>query len=163
MPGVLRGLNDSKQLSERRRDELFGAVMNTARAVGVAVVEASVIDEINILQATLRAMHQAVAHVEATLSPSIEALFVDGNRTLSERHEEQWALVKGDRRAWCIAAASIIAKVSRDRLMLKYHERYPMYGFDQHKGYGTVAHRRALLACGPCPIHRRSFRWQPPD
>ena len=105
MPAVLRGLNDSKQLSESRRDELYGAVMNTATAVGVAVVEASVIDEINILQATLRAMHQAVGHVDATLSPSIEALFVDGNRTLSERHEEQWALVKGDRRAWCIAAA----------------------------------------------------------
>ncbi|MEE2789079.1 MAG: ribonuclease HII [Myxococcota bacterium] len=163
LPAELAELDDSKQLTERQRKHLFEAIQETAHAVGVAVIDSVEIDRINILQSTLKAMHQAVDQVQERLSRSIDVVFVDGNRIIPDRRESQWALVKGDSRAWCIAAASVVAKVTRDRMMEHYHKQYPWYGFDRHKGYGTVAHRRALMAHGPSPIHRRSFRWRQPD
>ncbi len=155
-------LNDSKKLSQGQRDRLFDEVHRDALAVGVGLVDAPGIDKHNILEATRMAMRQAVAEASITLGQSPEVLFVDGNLPLPKYSGQQWPLVKGDGRCWAIAAASVIAKVTRDRIMLQLHEEYPMYGFDQHKGYGTVAHRRALAQHGSSSVHRRSFKWSPP-
>lgn len=146
------GLDDSKKLSPRQREALYGEI--TARALGWSVAFASVreIDEINILQATFLAMRRALAG----LPEMPDLALVDGNRDpglgIPTRCE-----VKGDGRYACIAAASVLAKVSRDRLMDLEEERFPQYGFARHKGYGTKLHTDALRAYGPCPIHRRSF------
>ncbi|MDJ0781610.1 MAG: ribonuclease HII [Desulfosarcinaceae bacterium] len=151
---AIPGLNDSKKLSPARRAGLFETIQQRALAVGVAAVDAREIDRINILQASLLAMRQAVAR----LSPAPDYLLIDGKFTLAETTTPQEAVVKGDARCAAIAAASIIAKVSRDRLMQGYHETYPAFGFDRHKGYPTRSHKAAIAAYGPCPIHRRSFR-----
>lgn len=146
------GLNDSKKLSERRREALAEQIREQALAWSVIHVSAAEIDRLNILQASLQAMARAVAE----LDPSAEAVLVDGNHlpTLSVPAE---AVVGGDGRHPEIGAASILAKVSRDRWMVEAHQRYPEYGFDGHKGYPTPAHLRALSEHGPCELHRRSF------
>jgi ribonuclease HII len=148
----IRGLNDSKKLSAKRREALFDEIR--ARALCFAIAEASVqeIDEINILQATLLAMKRAVEALR--LPPKL--VLVDGNRlpTLSIRAE---AIVQGDDLVPAISAASILAKVHRDRLCEAMHQRYPIYGFDQHKGYGTAQHMAALQAHGPADCHRMTF------
>jgi ribonuclease HII len=148
----IRGLNDSKKLSAKRREALFDEIR--ARALCFAIAEASVqeIDEINILQATLLAMKRAVEALR--LPPKL--VLVDGNRlpTLSIRAE---AIVQGDALVPAISAASILAKVHRDRLCEAMHQRYPIYGFDQHKGYGTAQHMAALQAHGPADCHRMTF------
>ena len=148
----IHGLNDSKKLSAKRREALFDEIR--ARALCFAIAEASVqeIDEINILQATLLAMKRAV---EALRLPPMLVL-VDGNRLpiLSIRSE---AIVQGDALVPAISAASILAKVHRDRLCEAMHQRYPVYGFDQHKGYGTAQHMAALQAHGPADCHRMTF------
>jgi ribonuclease HII len=149
----LRGLNDSKQLTEPQREEFFALL--TAHPdirYAIARVEADTIDRINILQATHRAMNDALAQ----LSPPPDHALVDGLRVKSLRFP-QTPLVKGDARSYSIAAASVLAKVTRDRLMLEYDRQFPAYGFAGHKGYGTPAHLAALAAHGPCPIHRKSF------
>ncbi|WP_322992145.1 ribonuclease HII [Limnohabitans sp.] len=148
----IRGLNDSKKLSAKRREALFDEIR--ARALCFAIAEASVqeIDQINILQATLLAMKRAVEALR--LPPKL--VLVDGNRlpTLSIRAE---AIVQGDALVPAISAASILAKVHRDRLCQAMHQCYPVYGFDQHKGYGTAQHLAALQAHGPADCHRLTF------
>jgi len=148
----IHGLNDSKKLSAKRREALFDEIR--ARALCFAIAEASVqeIDEINILQATLLAMKRAVEALR--LPPKL--VLVDGNRLpiLSIRSE---AIVQGDALVPAISAASILAKVHRDRLCEAMHQQYPVYGFDQHKGYGTAQHMAALQAHGPADCHRMTF------
>jgi ribonuclease HII len=148
---IPKGLNDSKQLNEAKREALFDAIMASA-SVGIGVVEAGVIDRINILQATLLAMRQAVMQ----LSPAPHLALVDGNRKPPLPCDVE-TIVKGDAKCSSIAAASIIAKVTRDRMMLVLDAQYPLYGFSNHKGYGTEEHMAAIAAHGPCPLHRRSF------
>jgi len=145
------GLNDSKKLTEARRDALFEPIMNAA-LVGVGIVTASRIDEINILQATYQAMRQAVT----ALARAPHVALIDGNRAppLACRAE---TVIEGDGKCLSIAAASIIAKVTRDRIMHELDGRHPGYGFAAHKGYGTAAHQAALARLGPCAEHRRSF------
>lgn len=149
----LCGLNDSKQLTEAQREEFF-AILTSHPEIrhAVAMVDAVVIDRINILQATHRAMNAALAR----LQPPPEHVLVDGNWVKTLRFP-QTALVKGDARSYSVAAASVLAKVTRDRLMREWDRQYPGYGFAEHKGYGTPQHLAALTSLGPCPIHRRSF------
>ncbi len=148
----LPGLDDSKKLSPRRREELFSKIHREARAVGVGVVSKVIIDRINILQATYLAMRQAVA--ELKVSP--DYLLVDG-MTIPDLDTLQLAIVKGDSLSISIAAASIVAKVTRDRIMVEQDKYFPQYGFAKHKGYGTKEHLRALDEHGVSPLHRRSF------
>ncbi len=149
---AIEGLNDSKKLSEKKREKLFDEITENALAWSVSLVDERVIDEINILQATYRAMKQAV---EGLPRPA-DFVYVDGNRSqgLELPHE---CVVSGDAKIPSVAAASIIAKVTRDRLMRRFAEQYPQYGFEKHKGYETKAHDEALLVHGPCPIHRMTF------
>ncbi len=143
---------DSKRISPARRELLYDEILSTAIAWHASSVENHVIDRINILQATLKAMVEAVRN----LSDLPEMILVDGPLTpFVDSHSR--ALTKGDTVSQSIGAASIIAKVLRDRTMVRYHEEYPLYGFDRHKGYGTREHLEAIARHGPCPIHRRSF------
>lgn len=145
-------LNDSKKLSEKRREELFWEIQEKAVTWSVGIVGPDVIDEINILQATYQAMRQAMAGL--SLTP--ELLLVDAV-TIPDVDILQEPIVKGDAKSVSIAAASILAKVSRDHMMAEYDTLFPEYGFAKHKGYGTAAHIAALKELGPCPIHRRTF------
>jgi len=149
----LHDLNDSKQLTEAQRENFF-SVLTTHPEIhhAIAVVNEAIIDRINILQATHRAMNEALAQ----LQPPPEHVLVDG-RPVKTMRFPQTALVKGDARSYSIAAASVLAKVTRDRLMLEFDRQYPGYGFAEHKGYGTPQHLAAIARLGPCPIHRRSF------
>ena len=159
-PCLVTGIDDSKKLSEARREELFGQIEAAALGHAVCVVGLEEIDTLNILHASMAGM--ARAHEElVTKHPELtNALaLVDGNRRAPiMRPVEQRPVVKGDARSLNIAAASILAKVTRDRLMIEYDAQWPMYGFARHKGYPTAAHRAAIREHGPCPIHRRSFR-----
>jgi ribonuclease HII len=153
LPVALRGLNDSKQLTEKQREEFFAVLTGGAGIqCAVAAVDAATIDRINILQATHRAMNEALAQ----LTPAPEHALVDGRPVKSLRFP-QTALVKGDARSYSIAAASVLAKVTRDRMAADWDREWPGYGFAVHKGYGTPQHLEALRKHGPCPIHRRSF------
>lgn len=148
---------DSKSLTESQRERLYDALIASPIRWSVAVVEPGVIDRINILQASLKAMSDALYE----LTP--DAALVDGNRSPAGHfpsgfHPEVVTVVKGDAKVWSIAAASVIAKVTRDRLMLRYDAEYPEYGFARHKGYPSLEHLRAIAAHGVCPIHRRTFR-----
>jgi ribonuclease HII len=149
----LEGIRDSKQLTPRRRLVAYQRILRDALAIGVGVIDAEVIDRINILQSALLAMTVAAEHLE----PQADYLLIDGNHRTS-LPLPQIAIVKGDARSVSIAAASIVAKVTRDRLMARYHERYPEYGFAQHKGYPTRAHRDAVKKYGVSPIHRHTFK-----
>jgi len=151
------GLADSKQLSAAQRERLYPLILDRAAAVGRGVVDAQVIDEINILQATLLAMRQALSQAIEQLKTPPELVLVDGNQSIPDVVLPQRCLVKGDARSAHIAAASIIAKVERDGIMLGLHQDYPGYGFDRHKGYGTPQHMNAIAALGPSPVHRRTF------
>lgn len=145
-------LNDSKKLSEKRREELFLEIQEKAVSFGVGIVSPSRIDEINILQATYEAMREAVACLSVTPDLLLnDAVTIPGIRIT------QIPIVKGDAKSISIAAASIMAKVTRDHMMVEYDGLYPEYGFARHKGYGTAAHIQTLKEIGPCPIHRRSF------
>ena len=145
-------LNDSKKLSEKKREELFIQIREKALSVGVGFASPERIDEINILNATYEAMREAISQ----LSPQPELCLNDAV-TIPGVSIPQIPIVKGDAKSASIAAASIIAKVTRDHYMLEMDERYPEYGFAKHKAYGTAAHIEALKKYGPCPIHRRSF------
>lgn len=149
----IEGLNDSKKLTEKRREALYDIILNKAVAYGIAFASEKEIDEINILQATFLAMRRAVEQLNA--KPSL--VLVDGNRAPELGALPVKTIVKGDSLSANIAAASILAKVTRDRLMVELDGTYPQYGFSVHKGYGTKAHYAALTEHGPCPIHRRSF------
>ena len=146
------GLNDSKKLSEKKREELYDIITDRALCFGVAFAEVEEIEEYNILNATFLAMNRALAQ----LSPVPELALIDGNRAKGIALPAR-CIVKGDASCADIAAASVLAKVTRDRLMLKMAELYPQYHFEQHKGYGTKLHYEALREFGPSPIHRMSF------
>ena len=149
---AIAGLGDSKRLSAQRRAELDLQIRERAVSYAVARVDVDVIDTINILQATMQAMREAVGQ----LDPAPEEVLVDGNRCPAVPCPVR-AVVRGDSSVAAISAASILAKVARDREMIEMDRRYPEYGFARHKGYGTRAHRDALLRFGPSPIHRLSF------
>lgn len=149
----LEGLNDSKKLSEKRREALYPLICEQALAYGIAFASEQEIDELNILQATFLAMRRAVGQ----LGQKPDLALVDGNREPDFGDIPVRTIVKGDSRSANIAAASILAKVTRDRFMLEQDAVYPQYGFVVHKGYGTQKHYAALREFGPCPIHRRSF------
>ena len=146
-------VNDSKKLSEKKREELYDVIMNEALAVGIGCNSPERIDEINILQATYEAMTMAVNNLK--VKPA--ALLIDAVHIPQLEQYKQVSIIKGDAKSMSIAAASIIAKVTRDRLMKEYALKYPEYGFDSNKGYGSADHIAALKKYGPCPIHRRSF------
>lgn len=146
------GLNDSKKLTEKKREALFDPICEAAICFGIARAEVEEIEALNILNATYLAMNRAIEK----LSPAPSLALIDGNRNTGIRFPSR-TVVKGDGRCADIAAASVLAKVSRDRWMLEMAERYPQYGFEAHKGYGTAAHYAALREFGPSPIHRLSF------
>lgn len=143
-------IDDSKKLSPQKREDVFEQIQEKALFIGIGQVTAQEIDEINILQATKKAMRDAVNQVQA------DYFLIDGRDLLGVKEKER-AVIHGDAVCYTIAAASIIAKVTRDRQLLQIDRQYPEYGFAQHKGYGTAAHIEAIQKHGPCPIHRRSF------
>jgi len=145
-------INDSKKLSEKKRSELYKEITQKAVSWAVGIVEHDIIDEINILQATYKAMRQAINK----LSVKPDILFNDAV-TIPEVEIVQLPIIKGDAKSISIGAASIIAKVTRDRIMQEYDKIYPAYQFGKHKGYGTELHRSILKEIGPCPIHRKTF------
>ena len=145
-------VNDSKVLSENARETLYMQIMSNAVAVGVGIIDHTTIDEINILNATYKAMHVALSHLGVTP----DHILVDGNR-FDGTGIPFTTIIDGDALCFSIAAASIVAKVTRDRLMADYDRQFPGYGFAKHKGYATKEHREAILNLGYCEIHRRSF------
>lgn len=162
------GVDDSKKLSEKKREALYDEIMSRALAVGIGRADNLVIDEINILQATKQAMKEAVAAADQMLrqrlgsdegpkgSPAIGHILFDA-MIIPEIDIPQTSIIKGDAKSLSIGAASIVAKVTRDREMTEYHKIYPDYGFDSNKGYGTKAHYEGIRRCGITPIHRKSF------
>lgn len=149
---ILDGVNDSKKLSEKKREKLFDAIIESAVAYNVAYASVEVIEELNILNATMLAMKRAV---EGLQIPA-DFAYIDGNRT-PELNIPCEYIIKGDARSMSVAAASILAKVSRDRLLLEYAKEYPQYAFEKHKGYGTKLHTDMIKEYGPSPVHRMSF------
>jgi ribonuclease HII len=150
------GINDSKKLSQKKRERVYSILKKKSISWSVGLVESKEIDKINILQASLLAMHIALNSLDLTSSKYF--ILVDGNKTINTlpAHNQQ-AVIKGDSKSASIAAASIIAKVTRDRIMEKYNEKYPVYQFARHKGYPTSIHREKIIKYGLSPIHRRSF------
>ncbi len=149
---IIDGVNDSKKLSEKKRESLFDVIREQALSYSIAYATVDEIEEINILNATMLAMRRAIDGLEI----KADYAMIDGNK-IPPLDIDAECIVKGDAKSMSIACASILAKVSRDRLLYKYAEEYPMYGFDKHKGYGTKVHREAILKYGPCPYHRKSF------
>lgn len=149
---IIDGVNDSKKLTEKKREALFDVICESALAYSIVFADVDEIEEVNILRATMNAMKRAVDG----LSVKADFAYIDGN-TMPPIEINGECIVKGDAKSMSVACASILAKVSRDRLMLKYAEEYPQYGFEKHKGYGTKVHTEALREFGPCPIHRPSF------
>ncbi len=158
------GVDDSKKLSEKRREELYDQILDNCVAYGIGMADHKVIDEINILQATKKAMRDAVAACDLQLrvkaggavDAEIGFVLLDAVN-LEGLNKPQHAVVKGDSKVLAIAAASIVAKVTRDRMMVKFAEEYPWYAFEKNKGYGTAAHYAGIREHGTCPIHRMSF------
>ncbi|MBQ9015822.1 MAG: ribonuclease HII [Firmicutes bacterium] len=154
------GIDDSKKLSEKRREELYDVITGRALAWGIGMADHQVIDEINILQATKQAMGQAIEEASRMLRErtggSIDCVLLDAVE-LPGLQIPQESIVKGDAKVLAIAAASIVAKVTRDRMMVRYAQEYPWYAFEKNKGYGTKDHYAGLREHGPCPIHRRTF------
>ena len=150
------GLDDSKKLSEKKRNEMFQIISDRALAIGTGMADNNTIDEINILNATKQAMRQAVAEAEKQLGDAIGHVLVDAV-TIDGIDNEQTAIIKGDAKSISIAAASIIAKVTRDNMMKEYALEYPHYAFESNKGYGTKAHYQGINEHGITPIHRKTF------
>lgn len=152
--GRFKGINDSKKLSAGRREKWYKILTECEKiSWGIGIISEKIIDKINILEATKLAMTQALKKIK--VMPDF--ILIDGNFTLDIPDLNQKAIPKGDAKVISIAAASIIAKVTRDRMMREFHEKYPEYGFDKHKGYGTAMHCEMIRKFGPCAIHRRSF------
>jgi len=149
----IQGINDSKKLSPKERDRLFDIIIDKAVAYGVGVVEAAEIDRINILQATLKAMSISLE----SLNVKPQFVLIDGNQALKDCKIPQKVIVKGDSRSISVGAASIVAKVTRDRMMAELENKYPNFKFSIHKGYGTKLHLEELAKHGPTAIHRKSF------
>ncbi|MEN8264345.1 MAG: ribonuclease HII [Nitrospirota bacterium] len=150
---IIKGLRDSKKIAEKERKEIFWQIVKNAAAVGVGIVDADIIDRINILQSTKLAMKHAINDLE--IKPDF--LLIDAVK-LSDVNIEQDSMFKGESVSASIAAASIIAKTVRDDIMVEYHEKFPVYNFSGHKGYSTKQHMESIQLHGPCPIHRKSFR-----
>ena len=152
---TLDGVKDSKQLTEKKRQRFYDIILNAARSWGLGVVEPSVIDRINIFQATRMAMKEAVQQI----APAADYLLIDGARAQRlNLPVTQETIIRGDTLSISVACASVIAKVSRDRIMEIYHHQFPQYNFISNKGYGTKEHLGAIRLHGPCKIHRRSFK-----
>ena len=149
------GIDDSKQLKPEQREALYAPIIAMARGIGIGIVDAETVDRINVLRATHQAMRLALENLPCGLRPDLA--LIDGLPVIPFPLT-QWALIKGDGRSASIAAASILAKVTRDRLMTQYAQEFPAYGFDSHKGYGSPTHLRALQEYGSCALHRRTFR-----
>lgn len=149
---IIDGVNDSKKLSEKKREALFDVICESAISYSIAFADVDEIEDVNILRATMNTMKRAVEG----LAVNADFAYIDGN-SMPELSIDSECIVKGDAKSMSVACASILAKVSRDRLMYKYAEEYPVYAFDKHKGYGTKVHIEALKEYGPCPIHRMSF------
>lgn len=150
----LLGLKDSKKISEKKRERLYDEIYQTALAIGIGIVEAPDIDKINILQATFEAMRQALSQIPLNETYS---LLVDGNQSIPKIEQQQYTIIGGDNKSACIAAASVIAKVTRDRMMIDYAKDYPYYDWEHNKGYGTKKHYEGISAYGITPLHRHSF------
>lgn len=150
---IIDGLNDSKKLSEKKREQLYDIIISTAVSYCISYASVEEIEKYNILGATFLAMNRAIEGL--TVKPDFA--LIDGNRVPKDIKIDCETVIKGDSRSYSVAAASILAKVSRDRLMLKYDEMYPEYGFKKHKGYGTKDHYTAIKQNGICEIHRVSF------
>jgi len=150
----IKQITDSKKLTKKNREKLFEIIHDEFQEIGIGICDCKTIDQINILQATFLAMKKAIG----MLKQKPDYVLIDGNFIIPNYSLKQEAITKGDSKAISIAAASIIAKVTRDRLMLEAHEKYPQYNFDKHKGYGTKLHIEKLKKYGPCPIHRLTFR-----
>lgn len=149
---IIDGVNDSKKLTEKKREALFDVIKETAVSYSIAYASVEEIESINILNATMLAMKRAVEGLDV----KADYAMIDGNK-MPPLDIDGETIVKGDAKSMSIACASILAKVSRDRLLYEYAKEYPQYQFDKHKGYGTSAHREAILEYGPCPYHRMSF------
>lgn len=149
---IIDGVNDSKKLTEKKREYLYDIIKETAVSYSIAFASVEEIEEMNILNATMLAMKRAVEG----LDPKADFAYIDGNKTPPIEIPCEY-IIKGDAKSMSVACASILAKVTRDRLMLEYAEKYPQYLFQKHKGYGTKAHVEALHEYGPCEIHRMSF------
>ena len=149
---IIDGVNDSKKLTEKKREALFDVIKETAVSYSIAYASVEEIESINILNATMLAMKRAVEGLDV----KADYAMIDGNK-MPPLDIDGETIVKGDAQSMSIACASILAKVSRDRLLYEYAKEYPQYQFDKHKGYGTVTHREAILEYGPCPYHRMSF------
>lgn len=149
----IEGINDSKKISENRREKIYNQIIEEAIAWEVGIVEQEEIDEINILNATKKALNTAITKIKT----KPETILVDALEKIDTNGIPYTSIIKGDAKIYSISAASIIAKVTRDRIMKKYDKEYPQYGFEQHKGYGTAKHIQAIKEYGPCPIHRKSF------
>ena len=150
---MIEGVNDSKKVSEKKREKLYDLILEEAISYSVAIIEQDVIDEINILNAT----KQGVTTVVEGFDVKPDFMVVDALTHIDTKGIPYDSIIKGDAKCYSIAAASIIAKVTRDRIMRQWDEIYPQYGFIAHKGYGTARHIAAIKECGLCPIHRRSF------
>lgn len=149
----IEGVNDSKKVSEKKRETLYEQIINEAIAWGVGIIDQKEIDEINILNATKKGLTMAIK--ELKVKP--DRIIVDALDRIDTLGIPYTPIIKGDAKCYSIAAASIIAKVTRDRIMRQWDEIYPMYGFEKHKGYGTAMHMQAIREYGLCPLHRRSF------
>ena len=160
---MIEGVNDSKKVSEKKREILYEEIIKEAIAYGVGIVSQEEIDKINILNATKEGLRMAIDEMEKCLKErrtnfeKPEIILVDALTKIDTDHIPYRSIIKGDSKSYSIATASIIAKVTRDRIMRQWDEVYPMYGFEKHKGYGTAAHVNAIKQYGLCPLHRRSF------
>ena len=150
---MIEGVNDSKKVSEKKREELFEIITNEAISYGVGIIDQKEIDRINILNATKEGLTMAVKE----LNPRPDLIIVDALTKIDTDGIPYESIIKGDAKCYSISCASIIAKVTRDRIMREWDQVYPQYGFIKHKGYGTAAHINAIKEYGPCPIHRKSF------
>ena len=150
---MIEGVNDSKKVSEKKREKLYEEITNTAIAWGVGIIDQREIDEINILNATKKGLTNSLKELE--IKPDL--ILVDALTNIDTLGIPYRSIIKGDAKSYSIAAASIIAKVTRDRIMRQWDELYPEYGFEKHKGYGTKMHIDAIKKYGPCPLHRKSF------
>lgn len=151
----LEEINDSKKLTEKKREKLFEIIKEKC-IVGIGIVDEKIIDEINILNATFLAMRKAIEEIENKLE-KVDIVLVDGNHKIKEYNKNQEAIIKGDAKSMSIAAASIIAKVTRDKILINIAKEYPQYLFEKHKGYGTKLHREIINEIGICKYHRKSF------
>ena len=160
---MIEGVNDSKKVSEKKREKLYEEIINEAIGYGVGIISQERIDNINILNATKEGLTTAIKEMEKDLKEKNrgfekpDIILVDALTKINTDHIPYESIIKGDAKSYSIAAASIIAKVTRDRIMRQWDEVYPVYGFAKHKGYGTAAHIQAIKEYGLCPLHRRSF------